>query len=169
MLKIPVYEIKIDINRRPYLDPIYYVSVDTDEYDLEYISEMGRMLDDAFDVSNLFDEFMYVIGADAQLNILGIFVADKGSSFHAELKTRETLMFALLSGADRLFLFHNHPTGGLQPSKADYLGSYSMMASAASVGIQMRSHAIIADNDVNVFFHRCEDDEDDEDEEEDDE
>ena len=54
---------------------------------------------------------------------------------------------ALKAGAEEIIVAHNHPSGNLTPSKADYDATVRLNAGAELVGLELLDHIIIGSAD----------------------
>ena len=67
-----------------------------------------------------------------------------GAADEAELPMREILAEALRLGADALVVAHSHPSGGLEPSRADMEATRELSATARNLGIRLDDHLVFA-------------------------
>jgi DNA repair protein RadC len=67
----------------------------------------------------------------------------KGSVDHAPVYVREVVKRALVLGASAMILCHNHPSGKVEPSKADVQITREIMMAARLVGVLVHDHLII--------------------------
>lgn len=148
--KIPVYEIRRTDERKPYLCKLDEINM-LDE-DMKYIDNVVEKLEEYYDVSHLLEERIYVVSCDRRMRILGITEASKGSESNSIIPYKEIVMFALLTGAHQIMLFHNHPSGELKASEEDDLASQRLSVALTMVEIEFPIHAIIADGDYNIFW-----------------
>jgi len=73
-------------------------------------------------------------------------VQQTGTVNHAPVYPREVVKRALDLGASAIILAHNHPGGDPTPSKDDISITRQITAAAASLGISVHDHLIIAGN-----------------------
>lgn len=57
--------------------------------------------------------------------------------------SREVFRQAIISGASRIILAHNHPSGSTQPSSEDIKTTDSMVKAGKIIGIEILDHIII--------------------------
>ena len=66
---------------------------------------------------------------------------------------REILKSMVLSNAFAVMLFHNHPSGNLNPSREDFIITNRMNDICDLIGIKLWDHIIIGPNDEFYSFH----------------
>ena len=62
--------------------------------------------------------------------------------------------FALLSGATRVIVAHNHPSGCLEPSNEDIQITTKLKHALKTIGIPLLDHLIIADHYYSFCEHK---------------
>ena len=65
------------------------------------------------------------------------------TSIHASVYPREVVIRALHHGAAAVVLAHNHPSGGVQPSRADEALTQTLKAALALVDVRVLDHIIV--------------------------
>ena len=75
----------------------------------------------------------------------------KGGIASTTVDLRILLKKALEVGATGLLLAHNHPTGNLQPSKADIALTKKIKIAAQAIDIQLLDHLIVSENGYFSF------------------
>ena len=96
-------------------------------------------------------ENMYMLCMDAQHNLKGTVVINKGTINQVYVYPRETVELALRYNARFVALAHNHPGGALQPSAADVQLTERLAAILNSIGITMVDHVIVAGDSYYSF------------------
>ena len=56
---------------------------------------------------------------------------------------RECLKFCLLVNARSFLVAHNHPSGALEPSRADVEVTKQLVSAGEAIGIPLRDHIIV--------------------------
>ena len=74
--------------------------------------------------------------------------ADVGTLTSTSIYPREIVRAALAHGAASVILAHNHPSGNVQPSRADRELTYTLKAALALVDVRVLDHVIVAPNGV---------------------
>jgi DNA repair protein RadC len=81
------------------------------------------------------------------LNHKNVLIADemqnKGTVDHTPVYPREVVKRALELGASAVIMVHNHPSGDVQPSKADIDMTRQVINAGHSVGIRVHDHLIV--------------------------
>jgi DNA repair protein RadC len=89
------------------------------------------------------------------LNNKNILITDEvqqvGTVNHAPVYPREVVKRALDLGASAIILAHNHPAGDPSPSREDIEITRQIVSAAASLGISVHDHLIIAGNKYYSF------------------
>ena len=62
------------------------------------------------------------------------------------IETREILEEVIKTQAPKMILVHNHPSGDVTPSKADFSMTDRIYDAAKLVGVELLDHIIIGDN-----------------------
>lgn len=69
-----------------------------------------------------------------------------GGTNFAMIETREILEEVIKTQAPKMILVHNHPSGDVTPSKADFSMTDRIYDAAKLVGVELLDHIIIGDN-----------------------
>ncbi len=88
-------------------------------------------------------ELFLVIALSTANRIIGAHVAHMGTLDASIASPREVFRFALLVNAKSVILAHNHPSGNLEPSKADIEVSKDMKAAGALMAISVLDSLVI--------------------------
>ena len=87
-------------------------------------------------------------GQPINMNIVSIGTLDSSLT-----NPREILKSMVLSNAFAVMLFHNHPSGNLNPSREDFIITNKMNDICNLIGIKLWDHIIIGPNDEFYSFH----------------
>ena len=68
----------------------------------------------------------------------------RGTIDHTPVYPREVVKRALELGASALIMVHNHPSGDPTPSKADIEMTREVQKAAATLGVTLHDHVILA-------------------------
>lgn len=102
---------------------------------------------DALHLNVKAEEYTYALCLDTALqHIQGIFEISHGSIDCSILSPREVLIRALLCGASRIIILHNHPSGNPSPSKEDIHLTRKMDDACQLIGIPLVDHIIVGHN-----------------------
>ena len=93
-------------------------------------------------------EHFAVLFLDSQNRLLAIETMAVGTLTSTSIYPREIVRAALAHGAASVILAHNHPSGNVQPSRADRELTYTLKAALALVDVRVLDHVIVAPNGV---------------------
>lgn len=85
-----------------------------------------------------------VLFLDAQNRLLEMQVMFRGTLTQTSVYPREIVSEALARGAAAVVLAHNHPSGTVQPSRADEALTQTIKAALALVDVRVLDHVIVA-------------------------
>ena len=75
-----------------------------------------------------------------------------GGTNFAMIEPKEVLNEAIKSGAPKMILVHNHPSGDTRPSKADFNFTDKIYEASELLGIKFLDHIIIGNNKFESIF-----------------
>ena len=84
--------------------------------------------------------------------ILKIVDISYGGTNSAMIEPKEVLNEAIKSGAPKMILVHNHPSGDIRPSKADFNFTDKIYEASELLGIKLLDHIIIGNNKFESVF-----------------
>ena len=84
-------------------------------------------------------------------SLIETFMLSRGGITESSVDVRLVLQRALLKGAPALALCHNHPSGNLQPSKADERITKRLLEACDMMNIWMVDHVIVSDRGYYSF------------------
>ena len=93
-------------------------------------------------------EVFAVLFLDAQNRLLAMEELFRGTLTQTSVYPREVVMRALHLGAAAVVLAHNHPSGTVQPSRADEALTQTLKAALALVDVRVLDHVIVAQGDA---------------------
>ncbi len=88
-------------------------------------------------------EEFHVLFLNHRLELIADECQQKGTIDHTPVYPREVVKRALELGASSLILMHNHPSGDVNPSKADVDITHQIIDAARPLGIAVHDHLII--------------------------
>lgn len=88
-------------------------------------------------------ESLYSVALDASNAVLGATLVGAGTADRAPAHAREVFGPAMLVGAVKVILVHNHPTGQIDPSPTDMQLTRRMREAGELIGIPLVDHVII--------------------------
>lgn len=95
-------------------------------------------------IANLSHEECHVMFLDNSLRLIGSKCASIGGLASTSVDVRKVMKDAVLSDATALVLCHNHPSGSLNPSRADDDLTRRVHAAATAIGLRMLDHIIVS-------------------------
>lgn len=96
-------------------------------------------------------EQVCVAGLDAHDKLIKCATLSTGSGNAVALDVRAVMDFALKTGACSIILAHNHPSGNVNPSQADYELTRELFFTLSGVGISVRDHFIFCGSSYYSF------------------
>ena len=79
-------------------------------------------------------------------------IAYGGRNF-ASLEPKEILQEAIQTGANKIILVHNHPSGDPTPSQEDYRTNDRIYEAANIIGITLLDHIVIGDGEYKSLLY----------------
>jgi DNA repair protein RadC len=89
-------------------------------------------------------EVFAVLLLDSQHRLLAMEELFRGTLAQASVYPREVVLRALHHGAAAVVLAHNHPSGSVQPSRADEALTQTLRSALALVDVRVLDHVIVA-------------------------
>lgn len=96
------------------------------------------------DCDMLADEEAYCLCLDTRLKPIGLFLVGKGGNDGCPLPRRELFQKALLLGAVKIVLWHNHPSGDPTPSSLDIYETRKVKEAGEIVAVELLDHIVVA-------------------------
>lgn len=129
--------VHVELKKDTWGDPGFKVKNKTEAVDV--IKTMIQMLD---------REIVIQLNLATSGRVINASVVSIGNSNSSIVDPQQILRTALLSGAPRFILFHNHPSGDALPSQQDKEVARQMTNAAGLVGLTMDDFIIIGDDDI---------------------
>jgi DNA repair protein RadC len=99
-------------------------------------------------------EVFCVLFLDAQHRIIALKQLFRGTVSQTSVYPREVVKEALSVNAAAVILAHNHPSGSVEPSRADEFLTQTLKAALALVDVRVLDHLVVAGADVCSFAER---------------
>lgn len=99
-------------------------------------------------------EVFAVMFLDAQNRLIELEVMFRGTLTQTSVYPREIVVRALQHEAASVVLAHNHPSGTVQPSRADEALTQTLKAALALVDVRVLDHVIVAPGDALSMAER---------------
>ena len=94
-------------------------------------------------VDGLDREAFFVIALSTDSRVIGVHLAHLGTVDASVASPREVFKFALLVNARSVVCLHNHPSGNLEPSRADVAVSKQLKAAGEAVGVTLVDSLVV--------------------------
>jgi DNA repair protein RadC len=105
-------------------------------------------------LGSLQHEVFGVVYLDAQHGVIAVEQLFRGTLTQTSVYPREVLKESLARNASALILWHNHPSGSPEPSRADEFLTQTLKSALALVDVRVLDHMIVAGNKVTSFAER---------------
>lgn len=102
-------------------------------------------LNSLLDLQDMAEEYTYLLTLNTKNDITGIFEISHGTVSSCIVTPREIFSRALMIGATRIILVHNHPSGYPEPSSEDMRFTERLKKAGELIGIELLDHIIIGD------------------------
>ncbi|MBT4818143.1 MAG: JAB domain-containing protein [Lentisphaerae bacterium] len=89
---------------------------------------------------------------DTKHNLKGYTLVSIGLVDRTQVHAREVFRNAIISGASRVILAHNHPSGDPTPSAEDIRTTRQLVAAGKIIGIDVLDHVIIGDGSTGKGY-----------------
>ncbi|MCL2838729.1 MAG: hypothetical protein FWE04_06670 [Oscillospiraceae bacterium] len=94
------------------------------------------------------------IAVDAENKVIGVQVMSVGGSNMASVEEDMLFRAVLLSFAEGIILFHNHPSGNVQPSYPDIELTRKFIDSGSVLSIPVYDHIIVTQDDYHSMHEK---------------
>lgn len=105
-------------------------------------------------LGSLQHEVFGVVFLDSQHGVIAVEQLFRGTLSQTSVYPREVLKESLARNAAALILWHNHPSGSPEPSRADEFLTTTLKAALAFIDVRVLDHMIVAGNKVTSFAER---------------
>lgn len=99
-------------------------------------------------------EVFVAIFLDSQHRVLALEEMFRGTLTQTSVYPREVVKRVLAVNAQAVVFAHNHPSGTLEPSRADELLTQTLKSTLALVDVRVLDHFIITDRGIMSFAER---------------
>lgn len=89
---------------------------------------------------------MFVVLLDSRLNVIGYSETAKGTTEYCSANVFEISRIALMSNAHGIMLFHNHPSGYVNPSNGDIIATKAIAEACRTIVVELFDHFIVGPN-----------------------
>lgn len=120
--------------------------------DLKTISrpfDLKDLLDKIFSTLDEDQEHLLLLVLNAAHEVRGFKVIASGGMDHVETDPRIIFRNALLLGAAKIIIAHNHPTGGAEPSNGDLGMTQQIAAAGRLLNLELLDHVIWTESELS--------------------
>ncbi|MBL0391098.1 DNA repair protein RadC [Ramlibacter monticola] len=103
------------------------------------------------EIGGLEHEVFCVLFLDAQHRIIALKQMFRGTVTQTSVYPREVVKEALGCNAAAVILAHNHPSGAVDPSRADEFLTQTLKTALALVDVRVLDHLVVAGGEVRSF------------------
>ncbi len=155
------YQIRLDNFKRPLLavkntHDIQKLHDVSEKYDSP--QKIVDMLEEAFEVSTLAEEYVWLLTTASNSKITGLFEISHGSIDHSLFPVREIIQSSLLAGAVNIIIAHCHPSGSTQPSDLDINATKKLFDACNLMDLHLLDHIIVGCESPAVYYSFVEND-----------
>lgn len=104
-------------------------------------------------IGNVDREYIVVCCVNSAMKPTNIEIVGIGTSDTCLLNIPEIFKTAMLTNANGIIVFHTHPSGEVVPSKADKCTTKRLVRAGELLGIKVRDHIIIGEEEKYFSFH----------------
>lgn len=148
-MQITFYDTRITGKRRTVLVEEKTVEYETDR--LNTPEDAVEMINKLTSLNVLGEEHCYMVAMNNRNRVIGVFFISKGTATNGLVGAREVFMRALLIGAVKIILLHNHPSADCVPSREDNLLTKSILRGKSFIGIHLDDHIIVGGDNYYSF------------------
>jgi DNA repair protein RadC len=99
-------------------------------------------------------EVFTVVFLDAQHRLIALKEMFRGTVTQTSVYPREVVKEALAVNAAAVILAHNHPSGSVEPSRADEVLTQTLRTALALVDVRVLDHLVVAGGEVTSFAEK---------------
>ena len=139
------YSLNIDrVSKRPYL-------VKEEKVDYPNARKMNRpdkivdMMRQVYRIDDKATEHIYMITMNVKCDVTGVFLIGKGGVNSCAVDMTDVMTCAVLAGAKRIVIVHNHPSGDPSPSREDFDFTKKIATAGDMMAIQLLDSLIVGD------------------------
>jgi len=139
-MKVMQYQTLLKESGENYLSCVKELQTDSN---LTNPEKIFKFMENAFHMSELAEEYVYVVACNIKSKPIGVFEIAHGTVNECTLSPRETFIRLLLCGVASFSLIHNHPSGDISPSREDERMTRKMLDVANLMRVELVDHIII--------------------------
>ncbi len=129
---LEIVSLRQEVTERP-------VNYETGMISTTYAGKFGMR-----EIGNESSETMLVVALNAKYQVNAMSKIFRGTLSSTVAHPREIFQIALLNNAHSIMVFHNHPSGSLEPSEADLDFTERLIEAGDLLGIPLLDHIIVS-------------------------
>lgn len=130
----------------------FYIGEMEESYHIDTPDSVTTFLK-SIDIHNSPVEHLVVLILDPKNNIKGYYTVSQGLIDRSHCHPREVFRVAIIQGASKLIIAHNHPSGDCTPSRQDYNVTEVLAKAGELLGIKVLDHIVVGEkNGVYTDF-----------------
>lgn len=122
-------------------------SYDVSNSILESPAKLAGLIKETVNIQARAEEYVYLVLLSSRNEVVGLCELSHGTVSCAPVSNREIMLKALLCGAVKVALVHNHPSGVVEESKDDVDVFESVQNAGRLVNIEVVDSIIVAKNE----------------------
>ena len=115
---------------------------------IESSTQAAEICRQLYDMHELPYEKMVMLTLNTRHQVVGCFEVSRGTVDESMIYPREIATRALLTNAKAVIIAHNHPSGSLNPSRADIDVTQKIKDVLTLLGINLLDHIIVAHDET---------------------
>ncbi len=115
-------------------------------------NDIVEIIEGMFHLSSQATEYMYLMGFDTRMHVLGIMELGHGSEHELKFEMRDLFAGLILMRATRFVLVHNHVHGVVLPSNGDQIRTIQVQQASQLMGFHFLNHIIVGDNTYKLIM-----------------
>lgn len=156
-MEIKVSEVMQREDNSLYLKKIEVINYDEVEI-LNTPDNVVKLMTDVFEINKKISEEIFVIALTTDSKPLHFFRLNRGTVNTSLFDTRGLMISLLLANASAFVVIHNHPSGGILPSKPDIVMTQKLNKAAELLGLTFADHIIVGKREDHYSFREFYDD-----------
>ena len=148
-MRISFYDTRLSENYKTIL--IKEKAVNYEAGNMNNPKKVTAMLQDLLHMSELAEEYCYMIALNSACKILGVCFLSKGTANTNLVSPREVYLRAIFLGATYIILCHNHPSGNVTPSDHDFKLTERIKEAGNLLDIRLSDHIIVGGDEYFSF------------------
>ena len=142
-MKIYSYVSLLNEGGNPYITPNRHYEIDG-RRNYSTPDDVAEFVYKGLELQNFAEEYVYVLCLDGRNHLIGCFELTHGCVNGSLISQREVYQKALMIGAVKIIMTHNHPGNDPTPSSPDVEATRVVLEAGKIVGIQLIDHIVVS-------------------------